>query len=90
MKESIDNILLIDSNVNGIVRLTLNDLDNKNALSELMMQKLINAITKASEDKSVKVVVIASTGNVFCSVIIKPPAFPEVRVLFCGTCPIDR
>ena len=32
-----------------------------------MMQKLINAIREASKDKSVKVIVIASGGNVFCS-----------------------
>ena len=67
MKDSSENILLIDHNDIGILRLTLNDLDNQNALSELMMQKLINAISKASKDKSVKVIVIASTGNVFCS-----------------------
>tara|TARA_B100000965_G_scaffold201488_1_gene168203 strand:- start:1127 stop:1933 length:807 start_codon:yes stop_codon:yes gene_type:complete len=67
MKDNLENILLIDSYDNGIIRLTLNDLDNKNALSELMMQKLINAITKASKDNTVKVIVVASTGNVFCS-----------------------
>ncbi len=67
MKDSLENILLIETNDIGILRLTLNDLKNKNALSELMMQKLINAITEATKDKSVKVIVIASTGNVFCS-----------------------
>ena len=65
MKESSENILLIECNDDGILRLTLNDLDNKNALSELMMQKLINAITESSKDSSIKVIVIASTGNVF-------------------------
>ena len=67
MKENSENILLIDQNDIGIVRLTLNDFDNKNALSELMIQKLIDAITESSKDNSVKVIVIASTGNVFCS-----------------------
>ena len=67
MKDTIENILLIDSNDIGVLRLTLNDPDNKNALSEFMMQKLIDAITEASNDNSVKVIVIASTGNVFCS-----------------------
>ena len=32
-----------------------------------MIQKLINTISEASKDNSVKVVVIASIGNVFCS-----------------------
>ena len=67
MKNNSENILLIDSTDTGILRLTLNDPDNKNALSELMIQKLINTITRASKDNSVKVVVIASIGNVFCS-----------------------
>ena len=67
MKDTSKNIVLIDSNHIGVLRVTLNDPDNKNALSEFMMQKLINAITEASKDNSVKVIVIASTGNVFCS-----------------------
>ena len=67
MKDNSKNSLLIDFNDIGILRLTLNDSDNKNALSEFIMQKLINAITEASKDNSIKVIVIASTGNVFCS-----------------------
>ena len=67
MKDSLENILLKSSNDHGILRLTLNDQDNKNALSELMMQELLKAISDASKDNSVKVIVIASTGDVFCS-----------------------
>jgi enoyl-CoA hydratase/carnithine racemase len=67
MKEILESILLEDLNDIGIFRLTLNDIDNKNALSESMMHKLIEAISKASKDNSVKLIVIASTGNVFCS-----------------------
>ena len=46
MKDSLENILLKSSNDHGILRLTLNDPDNKNALSELMMQELLKAIRK--------------------------------------------
>ncbi len=67
MKEILESILLEDLNDIGIFRLTLNDIDNKNTLSESMMHKLIEAISKASKDNSVKLIVIASTGNVFCS-----------------------
>ena len=67
MKDMLESILLKDLNDIGIFRLTLNDIDNKNALSESMMHKLIEAISKASKDNSVKLIVIASTGNVFCS-----------------------
>ena len=44
MKDILKRILLKDLNENGILRLTLNDIDNKNALSESMMQKLLEAI----------------------------------------------
>ena len=67
MKDILESILLEDLNDIGIFRLTLNDIGNKNALSESMMHKLIEAISKASIDNSVKLIVIASTGNVFCS-----------------------
>tara|TARA_B100001989_G_scaffold251792_1_gene231879 strand:- start:470 stop:1276 length:807 start_codon:yes stop_codon:yes gene_type:complete len=67
MKDSLENILLKSSSDHGILRLTLNDPDNKNALSELMMQELLKAISDASKDNSVKVIIIASTGDVFCS-----------------------
>ena len=67
MEKNSNNILLIDPNDSGTLRLTINDPGNKNALSEAMIQKLINAITKASKDNSIKVIVIASIGEVFCS-----------------------
>ena len=61
------NIVISNINNNGILRIVLNDPDNKNALSEFMMQELSKVILNASKDNSVKVVVIASTGDVFCS-----------------------
>ena len=67
MSDNINNILSKEKNNIGVLRLTLNDLENKNALSEIIIQKLIEAISKASEDNSVRVIVIAATGNVFCS-----------------------
>ena len=67
MKDNLEKILLVDHNDYGVLRVTLNDIDNKNALSELMMQKLIKAISEASTNNDVKVIVISSTGNVFCS-----------------------
>ncbi len=67
MKDNLEKILLVDRNDYGVLRVTLNDIDNKNALSELMMQKLIKAISEASTNNDVKVIVISSTGNVFCS-----------------------
>ena len=67
MKDISKHILLTDLNDNGILRLTLNDPGNKNTLSLLLMEKLLKAITEASKNYSIKVIVIAATGDVFCS-----------------------
>ncbi len=64
MKESLINIFAQD---NGIIRVTLDDEGNKNALSEVMISELIEAISEANNNKEVNVIIIASTGNVFCS-----------------------
>jgi len=64
MKNSLINIL---NQGNGILRLTLDDENNKNALSEAMIDELTEAINAANDNKEVKVIIIASNGNVFCS-----------------------
>ena len=64
MKNSLINISNQD---NGILRLTLDDVNNKNALSEAMIDELTEAINAANDNKEVKVIIIASNGNVFCS-----------------------
>ena len=66
MEDNSKIILNQDIN-NGILKLTLDDDENKNALSELMMKELIDAFSKASLDSSIRVIIIAATGNVFCS-----------------------
>ena len=64
MKESLINIF---SEENGILRITLDDENNKNALSKAMIGELTEAINAANNNKEVKVIIIASIGNVFCS-----------------------
>ncbi len=49
---------------NSILKLVMNDHKSKNALSNKMIF-LINAISLACEDESIKVIVIAANGNVF-------------------------
>ena len=66
MKENI-KILIKESCDNGVLRLVMNNLDQKNALSENMMNILIDEIKAASSDPSIKVIVLAANGNVFCS-----------------------
>ena len=66
MSES-SKILTIDKSGNGVLRLTMNNLDQKNALSERMMSEVMSEIRNASQDKSIKVIILAANGNVFCS-----------------------
>ena len=67
MDNSQENILNAEILKKGILRLTLNDPKNKNALSTQMMESLISAIENASIDNGIRVIIIASKGNVFCS-----------------------
>ncbi len=67
MKESSNNVLLEELDKNGVFRITLNDPKNKNALSNKMISALVNTFENAIESEKIKVIVIASTSNVFCS-----------------------
>lgn len=50
-----------------IARLTLNDPDHANVLSSPMMAALAAAITRASENEDVRVVVLGAAGKIFCA-----------------------
>ena len=67
MKNDVNKILEIDQTTEGILRLLLNDPKNKNALSDKMMMQLKEHLSKASSDNSIKVIIIAAVGDVFCS-----------------------
>ena len=62
-----DSILLEEFIANGIYRLTLNDAKKRNALSEEMMAKLKSLLTDATDNKSIRVIIIAGNGPAFCS-----------------------
>ena len=62
-----ESILLEELMGNGIFRLTLNDVNRRNALSEEMMAKLKSSLADASDNKNVRVVIIAGNGPAFCS-----------------------
>ena len=50
-----------------VLRLTFNDDASRNSLSEAMMTALSTALDEAARDTSVGVIVLASSGKVFCS-----------------------
>lgn len=58
--------LLIDAN-SGVVRLTLNRPERRNALSEAMLEALGGALERIATDSSARAVVIAAEGKVFSS-----------------------
>jgi enoyl-CoA hydratase/carnithine racemase len=51
----------------GVVRLTLNRPERRNALSEAMLTDLEAAFTQIAVDRAARVVVLAAVGKVFCS-----------------------
>ena len=60
-------ILLQDLSDDGILRLTLNDVGRRNALSEAMMSELGGAIAAAGDNPAVRVIVLAANGPAFCA-----------------------
>ncbi len=64
---TISDILLSDLDVDGILRLTLNDVSRRNALSEAMLAALRTAFADAGSDPKVRVIVLAANGPAFCA-----------------------
>ena len=62
-----DDILLKHLSDSGILRLTLNDVARRNALSEAMLEALGAAFAAAGQDPAVRVVVLAAHGPAFCA-----------------------
>ena len=61
------DILLKTLNEEGILRLTLNDVKKRNALSEAMLAALGAAFDEASDDPSVRVIILSANGPAFCA-----------------------
>jgi len=64
---TLSDILLHDLYANGILRLTLNDVGRRNALSEAMLTELRAAFVDAGSDSAVRVIVLAAIGPAFCA-----------------------
>lgn len=62
-----DSILLREQSDDGILRLTLNDVPRRNALSDSMLAHLRAALDQAASDRSVRVIVLAANGPAFCA-----------------------
>lgn len=60
-------IVLTDINSQGVLQLTMNNPARRNALSEEMLTCLHKEITLASSNPSIRVVILAAEGPVFCA-----------------------
>ena len=65
-KDSSD-MLILEKKEECILYLTMNNPQNRNALSESMMSILTNSINQASTDQDIKVIIISAQGPVFCA-----------------------
>lgn len=61
------NDLVLSTRDGAVARLTLNDPDRANVLSQAMMATLADALEAAAADEGVRVVVLAAEGKVFCA-----------------------
>ena len=52
---------------NHIMTITLNRPEKKNALNNVMMNELNYSLAYAKQERSIRVVVIAAEGDVFCA-----------------------
>lgn len=59
--------LLHEFAADGILRLTLNDVARRNALSEAMLSELGSAFDEAGADSAVRVIILAANGPAFCA-----------------------
>ena len=59
--------VLLEENDRGVLRLTLNRPDARNALSTALMSALLEALDRVAKDPQARVVVIAGAGPAFCA-----------------------
>jgi enoyl-CoA hydratase/carnithine racemase len=62
-----DDAILLRSDKDGVATLTLNRPAARNALSQALMERLIDALQEIAADPSIRVVVIAGAGPAFCA-----------------------
>lgn len=58
---------LLRDDAHGVVRLTLNRPDKRNALSRALLSELDHVLEGVAADSAARVVVLAATGPIFCS-----------------------
>lgn len=62
-----ETLVLIDRPRTGVAELVLNRPERRNALSIALMNELVGAIERLSEESGVRVLILRGAGSVFCS-----------------------
>lgn len=62
-----EDLILVDRTQAGVVSITLNRPDKRNALSIPMLTQLCEAVDDAARDDAVRAIVFRGAGNVFCA-----------------------
>ena len=52
---------------NGVMTITLSDVDGRNTLSRQLLQQLVGAIDEVDENPDIRVAIVTNAGNVFCA-----------------------
>ncbi len=60
-------LLLKEEDAQGVLRLTLNDVPRRNALSQALLLQLQSALAEAADNPRTRVIVLAAAGPVFCA-----------------------
>jgi enoyl-CoA hydratase/carnithine racemase len=63
----LNNNILLNDFTDGVLRLTLNDHQRRNALSVDMLSQITDELASAANNTSVRVIVLAASGPVFCA-----------------------
>ena len=63
----VDSLVLLDRPADGVVWLTLNRENRRNALSIVLRDELADVLDQLADDDSVRTVVLTGAGSVFCA-----------------------
>lgn len=58
--------VLLESLEDGLLTLTLNRPDNRNALNEALCERLLESVQRAAEDSAIRAVILQGSGKHFC------------------------
>lgn len=61
------SLITYQKDVQGVITITLNRPDKRNAFNEQMITELSEAFTLANQDKTARVVVLTASGDTFCA-----------------------